>query len=155
MFAPTIDHPRYAILFVEHHLTGTETTPALRQWISNGIKLVRAMDPLGWESRADVEALRRWLDLLADTPATARMARVTPAEATALALDSADFLAETFARSLRAMGDEMLLYARLAHQGETGRRGETMRACVEAELLRRPWLIAVPEDTSEYDPAMY
>jgi hypothetical protein len=155
MFAPTIEHPRYGILFVEHHLTGSETTPALRQMIRNGIKLVRALDPLDWEARADVEALRRWLDLLADTPATARMARVTPAEATALAIDGGDFLADTFARSLRRMGDEMLLYARLAHQGETGRRGETMRECVEAELLRRPWLIEVPEETSEFDPAVY
>ena len=147
MFAAMIDDPRYGVRFVEHHLTGAESAPALRQLIMNGIKLVRAMDPLGWESRPDVASLRAWLDLLAkqERARGARQASVSPLEAVAAA----------FSRGARAMGDEELLYCRLAYAREAGRRGEVLRECVEAELLRRPWLIEQPEDASEYDPALY
>lgn len=146
MFAATIDDPRYGVAFVEHHLTGRESVTALRQWIMNGIKLVRALAPADWEQRPDTEALRAWLDLLAadERRAGVRPVSVSPVEA----------VAAVFARGLRTMTDEELLYCRLAYARETGRRGEALRECVEAELLRRPWLVEVPEDTSEWDPAI-
>lgn len=145
MFAASIDDPRYGIKFMDHHLTGREGIPAIRQWIMSAIKLIRAQRPADWERRDDVATLRAWLDALADRPGEGRRAAsVSPLEA----------VAATFARSVRTMTDEELLYCRLAYQGETGRRGEVLRECVDVEMLRRPWLAEMPEDTSEWDPAL-
>lgn len=157
MFAATIDDPRYGVAFVEHHLTGEESVAALRQWIMNGIKLVRAQCPVDWERRPDVEALRAWLDLLAadEWSRGVRQGSVGPVSAATVAVARDDFGLAAFARSVRRMTDQELLYCRLAYRGETGRRGEALREVVEDELSRRPWLIEVPEDTSEYDPALY
>lgn len=156
MFAPTIDHPDYGVLFVAHHLSEFTGVAGERQLCMAALKLIRRLDPDGFEARRDTEALRARLDALA-VPA-GRQPYTTPFDAIAAAVarvDPAEAALRSYELGLRGISDEMLLYQRLAVAGEIGRRGERMRAAVEAEVLRRSWLWELPEDTSEFDPAVY
>lgn len=162
MFAPTIDHPDYGILFVAHHRCPHTDAAGERQLVMAALKLIRRLDPDGFEARADTEALRRRLDELA-IPAgrqpysrpmdaiVAAVARVGTPEPPALE----ELTRLAYERGLARESDAGLLYQRLAVAGEIGRRGEWMRVAVEAEILRRPWIWDLPEDTSEYDPQYY
>lgn len=144
--------PRYAVVVAKHHLRLMGASGSLgqkRQLAAWLLKMLRAADPGGLETRRDVRAVRRWLDLLnaADRVArtranTWRTASVPPMEATAIAVDSAEFHARTLALLLRTASDEMLLYHKLAADGEIGRRGEVHRAAVAAECAARPWLMS-------------
>ena len=156
-------HPRYAVKVAKHHLRQmpTATLDQKRQLARLTLKLVYAADPGGLETRRDVKVLRRWFDLLnaADRLArtktnTWRTASVPPVDAAAIAVDTAEYHARTLALTLRSASDEQVLYHRLLAAREDGRRGEAHREAVEVELGRRSWLIEMPEDTSEYDPAM-
>jgi hypothetical protein len=154
--------PRYGMLLARRHLPGCRDLPAKRQLAMLALKLLRQADPGRLEVRRDVAVLRRWLDLLNAADRVARLGAdtwrapsVSPAEAAARAAASDAFGLRAFALQLRSCTDEELFYHRLAHQGEIGRRGEALRECVEEELLRRPWLIEVPEDASDCDPAVY
>lgn len=156
MFAPTIDHPDYGTLFVAHHRCAHTDSAGERQLIMAALKLIRRLDPDGFESRRDTEALRARLDALA-VPA-GRQPYVTAFDAIAAAVarvDPAESAIRTYELGLRGASDATLLYQRLAVAGEIGRRGERLRAAVEAEVLRRPWLWSTPEGTGDYEEAMY
>lgn len=160
MFAPTIDHPDYGVLFVAHHRCPFTDSAGERQLIMAALKLIRRLDPAGFEGRRDTEALRARLDALA-VPAgrqpyttafdaiAAAVARVDPAEAAQSAA------MRTFELGLRGASDAELLYRRLAVAGEIGRRGERLRAAVEAELARRPWVGETPGGAGECEQVVY
>lgn len=156
MFATPIDHPDYGTLFVAHHRCAHTDSAGERQLIMAALKLIRRLDPDGCESRADTEALRARLDALA-IPA-GRQPYTTAFDAIAAAVarvDPAEAAIRTYELGLRGASDATLLYQRLAVAGEIGRRGQRMRAAVEVEVLRRPWIWSSPEDTSDYDPQHY
>lgn len=156
MFAPTIDHPDYGVLFVAHHRCPYTDDAGERQLVMAALKLIRRLDPDHFEARRDTEALRARLDALA-VPA-GRQPYVAPFDAIASAVarvDPAESAMRTYELGLRGASDAELLYRRLAVAGEIGRRGERLRAAVEAELARRPWIGAVPEDAGECEQVVY
>lgn len=144
--------PRYAVVVAKHHLRQMPTAALgqkrqLAAWL---LKMLRAADPGGLETRRDVRAVRRWLDLLnaADRVArtkanTWRTASVAPIDATAIAVATDAFGERALALLLRTASDEAVLYHKLTADGEIGRRGEVHRAAVAAECAARPWLCEV------------
>lgn len=156
MFAPTIDNPDYGTLFVAHHRCPFTDDAGERQLIMAALRLIRRLDPDGCEARRDTEARRARLDALA-VPA-GRQPYVAPFDAIAAAVarvDPDEAALRTFELGLRGVSDATLLYQRIAVAGESGRRGERLRAAVEVEVLRRSWIWETPEDTSEHDPQHY